>query len=322
MEATAQQNSIFLVLALIDRSPRKIHYRSFPVKTEIIGYSPTLDGAQNLLARSVAERDDNYSRIHSYTILELPQDKDLFLHISLAKYIYDSKGRLLESRTISNDFEDDCVFEGRDPETLRFKPGDIVEVHDEYENIIRLGVIVELPPTKEWAATHNASSIHLDDSDDSYWVVYPDDPLFDQDCSPVNVYAPVLPIHQNVIRTLEKTYQTFVTAPTKFEIIFTTAKALLSHFISTLGWDQYEAQIVKSFYPKMAVEIQFDYGHHMFNERIGPISGIIISADKCAAHMPRVQATLARIAGLKPSMRPFPIEEMPMKNYTTKFLIL
>jgi len=319
---TARQNSIFLVQALLDRSPRKIHYRSFPVKTEIIGYSPALDDAQNLLAGSVAERDDNFSRIHSYTILELPQDKDLFMHISLAKYIYDSKGRLLESRTISNDCEDDCVFEGRDPETLRFKPGDIVEVHDECENIIRLGVIVGLPPTKEWAAARNTSSFHLDDSDDSYWVVYPDNPLSNLDCSPANVYAPVLPIHQNVIRTLEKTYQTFVTAPAKFEIIYTTAKALLSNFISTLGWDKFQAQIVKSFYEERAVEIKFDYGHLMFNERIGPISGIIISADKCAAHMPRVQATLARIAGQKPSMRPFPIKEMPMKNYTTKFLIL
>lgn len=64
----------------------------------------------------------------------------------------------------------DC-FSGRLPDECRYQPGDILMFKD-YGNILRLGVIEELPPTPDFAIQAGEESGRLDEIDDAYRVTY------------------------------------------------------------------------------------------------------------------------------------------------------
>lgn len=108
---------------------------------------PTFEDAKRLIHSEEISKDD-YRPIYCIHIYELPFGKDVISDLCKREWVFDCKGNLLEQSVCSSMMEDldkpEGHFWGRPKDSIRFKPGDIVEVHDKGNGVVRLGVVVSL----------------------------------------------------------------------------------------------------------------------------------------------------------------------------------
>lgn len=108
---------------------------------------PTFEDAKRLILSEEISKGD-YRPIYCIHIYELPFGKDVISDLCKREWVFDCKGNLLEQSVCSSLTEDldkpEGHFRGRPKEAIIFKPGDIVEVHDKENGVVRLGVVVSL----------------------------------------------------------------------------------------------------------------------------------------------------------------------------------
>ncbi len=154
-------------------------FRIFESKT---AYCQSLAEAEKHIHEKIKIKD-----IYGFVVEEKPLDYTIqpFDRISIRRYLKD--GSLWQKSEVSNirkKIGDDCDlgdfgFYGRDPKTIPFKEGDIVEVVE--NDFVHLAIIWSLPATiedleEDWADYKNAKDkteldIYPDESDDVYYTV-------------------------------------------------------------------------------------------------------------------------------------------------------
>lgn len=196
---TTKPASIFRVTTYDYRyySPKKIHYPSYRLRAANTAFLATLKEAEEW----VAEKGKSYRRVNidnkpscnlgtfAYVITEIPLRIDTnldILELSLSERVYSPDGTLWGKRDFCNIIPNGCfspeeynywgrlcLFKGRKPEDIKFKPGDIVEVFgypgNDYwsNNEVNLAIVVKCPPTvsevaekiQQYCATHSGYDV-------------------------------------------------------------------------------------------------------------------------------------------------------------------
>ncbi len=108
---------------------------------------PTFEDAEAFIKSDQLSVDDDRP-IYCIHIYELPFGKDVISDMCKREWVFDGECNLVNQSACSSLIEDfdnpEGHFWGRPEESIRFKRGDIVEVHDRQNGIVRLAVIVSL----------------------------------------------------------------------------------------------------------------------------------------------------------------------------------
>lgn len=153
--------------------PMKHPYPTYKIVEYSFGYFDSAEDAESLIRLSPIQ----YNGFYCYTISELPMYFRCEEGESFSERIYLPDGQLWSVRDYSflfpqnipayrselefdngsfdNDLYSPCIFEGRTPEEIRFKKGDIIEIlcytGNNYwsKNSVELAIVVDTPPSKE-----------------------------------------------------------------------------------------------------------------------------------------------------------------------------
>ena len=156
---------------------RKLRYPTFRVVQREIMYFKTLDEVEAYMQRVAryylednndCPKDDFYVDVYAYVVIEHPLGVELMSSRgdNLSTRVYGRDGILWGKNQYANFFPRFCskpdefnywgrqnMFLGREPEEIRFKPGDIVEIFGYPGNVywsedeVNLAIIVNTPPT-------------------------------------------------------------------------------------------------------------------------------------------------------------------------------
>ena len=134
---------------------RRRHYPKFDVRHFCVGFGRTVEEAEAIMLKAIAEKGEYDDEIYCFHIKEFPIGEYMSFNwegYGVSWRLYDSTGRFLD-RTYCSDLELDHrtpygQYRGRPEESFRFKAGDIVEVLDGDE--VRLAVATGVPLTIEW----------------------------------------------------------------------------------------------------------------------------------------------------------------------------
>ena len=146
----------------------KHRYPTYKLYTYSSSFFHTVEEAELFLKDCPMSSLDAYC----YSLSELPMGMDFLDGDSFSERIYFPNGQLWSVRDYANispvsipapyteiEFDNDiygrCLFKGRDPEEIRFKRGDIIEIFcygaSKYWGTgkVELAIVVETPPSKE-----------------------------------------------------------------------------------------------------------------------------------------------------------------------------
>ena len=134
---------------------RRRHYPKFDVRHFCVGFGRTVEEAEAIMLKAIAEKGEYDDEIYCFHIKEYPIGEYMSFNwegYGVSWRLYDSTGRFLD-RTYCSDLELDHgtpngSYRGRPDESFRFKGGEIVEVLDGDE--VRLAVATDTPLTIEW----------------------------------------------------------------------------------------------------------------------------------------------------------------------------
>ena len=134
---------------------RRRHYPKFDVRHFCVGFGRTVEEAEAIMLKAIAEKGEYDDEIYCFHIKEFPIGEYMSFNwegYGVSWRLYDSTGRFLD-RTYCSDLELDHrtpygQYRGRPEESFRFKAGDIVEVLDGDE--VRLAVATGAPLNIEW----------------------------------------------------------------------------------------------------------------------------------------------------------------------------
>lgn len=176
---------------------------------------PAFEDAKRLIHSEEISNDD-YRPIYCIHIYELPFGKDVISDLCKREWVFDCEGKLLEQSVCSSLLEDldkpEGHFWGRPKDSIRFKPGYIVEVHDKENGVVKLAIVLALcndiescwreyqkvieSCNKEGLLEKNADNNYwLNASDDCYYVGYGSDPKCGTSFpSTTDVFAPRFPL--------------------------------------------------------------------------------------------------------------------------------
>ncbi len=147
---------------------------------------PTFEDAKRLIHPEEISKGD-YRPIYCIHVYELPFGKDVISDLCKREWVFDCKGNLLEQSVCSTLMEDldkpEGHFWGRPKNSIRFKPGDIVEVHDKENGVVRLAVVVSLHNDIDtcWRDYQDTvrqceiKGLHTEDADKNYSLYASDD---------------------------------------------------------------------------------------------------------------------------------------------------
>ena len=156
----------FLLELVLFTHPRR--YPHFKVQTMQLLLASSLEKAEEYM-RDYIQEPNLMEGAYAFFIREVPLDVPAEGGDCLSECVYDIHGQLLDRSNCSSVPSMPGVFEGRSPEQIRFKPGDIVEVLDCGE--VHLAFVGSVPPSCEEAEAFNHdASIQMDHFDDSYMV--------------------------------------------------------------------------------------------------------------------------------------------------------
>ena len=194
-------NSIFSVHAIRYSSGCDLRYLEREVYVNNYGYSDSLEEAEKLMHQVIEKwsydlfcfyiREDPINRLRIRPYQDIQGE--------LSEWVYDAEGHLLDSRGHVKEFN------GRAPETIRFKHGDIVEVYDGYKKSY-LGYVMEVPITIDDV---KKNKLHLDYSDDSYMIKTDD--TFDHDhINSLYVFKPHFNVPKPIIVRFKNNYKSYI----------------------------------------------------------------------------------------------------------------
>ncbi|MBO5443923.1 MAG: hypothetical protein J5995_01045 [Muribaculaceae bacterium] len=197
---------------------------------------PTFEDAKLLIHSEEISKDD-YRPIYCIHIYELPFGKDVISDLCKREWVFDCKGNLLEQSVCSSLMEDldkpEGHFRGRQKDSIRFKPGEIVEVHDKENGVVRLAIVLALCNDIEscWSEYQKvienckAEGLSEEDADNNYWLYACDDcygvvygPNSHENHSypyTTDVFAPRFPIPENLKKQLFDCYNNTLVSSSK-----------------------------------------------------------------------------------------------------------
>ena len=161
---------------------------------------PTFEDARHFIQSGRISNDD-YRPIYCIHVYELPFGKDVIFDQSACSSLLEDLDK------------PEGHFWGRPKESIRFKPGDIVEVHDREKDSVCLAVVVSLRNTIEYCwkeylnvvAECECEGVGEDNALENYWQYACDDWYEVIDFSSVqsypcttDVYSPRFPIPDNI----------------------------------------------------------------------------------------------------------------------------
>lgn len=147
---------------------------------------PTLEDAIKFI-QSGDLKQYNTEELYCKRVYELPFGRDVISDCCKREWIFDANGALIEQSVCSSLIEDldktEGRFWGRTQSSIRFKPGDIVEVLDRENAIVRLAIVVALfndidycwKEYQKVADTCESEGVGAEDADDNYWLNASDD---------------------------------------------------------------------------------------------------------------------------------------------------
>ena len=287
-----KSESIFELWVIMDENLLgKPHYPQYDVEWVKLASASTPEKAQEAMKEHIRINADwwpksirNHIR-HHYSIRQAPLD-GLSYNQSLSERIYDNDGNQIDERTFSTWCGKYETFNGRSPEQIRFKEGDIVEALEDGK--IQLGFVVGLPTSVKEAEKINNSHtpFGLDASDDSYTVLFDSSYDSHSHVDALCVFKPQHKIHPGIEQRLRKAYNDFRTFPARQEIANATAEARLKDILEELD---IEGKIVVP-----------QYGGDDFILILtlnGASRAVLIKDKKAYDHLDRVRITLFRLAG-------------------------
>ena len=188
---------------------------------------PTFEDAMRFIKDDCMLSDD-YRQVYCIHISELPFGKDVASNLCKREWVFDGECNLVNQSACSSLLEDldkpEGHFWGRPKESIRFKPGDIVEVHDREKGVVRLAVVVSLHNDidtcwRDYQETIKLcviEGLHAEDADknyslyacdDCYGVVDGPDPIEDYSYPyTTDVFAPRFPISEKLRKHLNECY--------------------------------------------------------------------------------------------------------------------
>ena len=197
---------------------------------------PTFEDAKLLIHSEEISKDD-YRPIYCIHIYEFPFGKDVISDLCKREWVFDCKGNLLEQSVCSSLMEDldkpEGHFRGRQKDSIRFKPGEIVEVHDKENGVVRLAIVLALCNDIEscWSEYQKvienckAEGLSEEDADNNYWLYACDDcygvvygPNSHENHSypyTTDVFAPRFPIPENLKKQLFDCYNNTLVSSSK-----------------------------------------------------------------------------------------------------------
>lgn len=159
-------------------------------------------------AKKFVQSDDlnqyNTDDIYCIRVYELPFGRDVISDCCKREWIFDASGVLIEQSVCSSLLEDldksEGCFWGRPENLVRFKPGDIVEVHDRERDVVRLAIVVSLCNDIDYCwkeyqkviATCQSEGVGAENVDHNYWLYASDDcycVAFGSECPEELAYA-------------------------------------------------------------------------------------------------------------------------------------
>ena len=214
MNSQTTESHIFVVSVVLYQDYRR-RYPVFEAHECVCGYSQSLNGAEKLMHDVVSK--DNAQPVYCYYIREIGLETvilDWNGNGRLSERVYDAEGVLLDARLSGwND-----AYIGRDPKTIRFACGDIVEAYFPYQNQVILGYVMELPPTKDelrsWVERDKKFAsddmpVTRDASDDTYMFMQ-DDKGGHEHQDALYVFKPHFPIPKPTLERLKKQYRRYL----------------------------------------------------------------------------------------------------------------
>lgn len=193
--------TVFQLLQVTYRHPRR--YPRFGVWWTQLFIGSSLEATEDYMRRYVSLED-----VYVFYIRELPVDLPSLGHECISERVYGLDGELIDFRRFST-VQSSGVFEGRSPEEIRFKPGDIVEILDLDE--VHLAFVAGVPTSREEAKRiNNDGIIRLDVTDDSYMVFDGPGYCYHQHIDALRVFAPRFKIPNPIRRSIEKSSQTWL----------------------------------------------------------------------------------------------------------------
>ena len=151
-------------------SPTKVKYPCFQLRKTTSSFHLSLYEAEEQVKKNLRLVLDTYAHVITEIPLGMAVNTENFGQ-SLSEWVYGRDGTLLGAREYCNFIPDNfslpeeyhqwsklCLFKGRDPEKIRFKPGDIVEIFgfpgNDYWNDgeVNLAIVVKCPQTQEEVA--------------------------------------------------------------------------------------------------------------------------------------------------------------------------
>ena len=208
MHMTPISISVFQILEVRYTHSRPRRYPVFKVYWIQLHVASSLSLAEDFL-RTYARDPRNREDVYAFYIREVPVDVPAPGVQCLSERVYGPDGQLIDFRDFSSVDEAPGVFEGRTPERIRFKQGDIVEVLGMDE--VELAYVANGPVSREEAARINSEAIiTLDVTDDSYMVFLGPTFSFHQHIDALRVFPPHLKVPGPMLRRIEKSKECWI----------------------------------------------------------------------------------------------------------------
>lgn len=180
---------------------------------------------QRLLQRFINRGYFN-SQLYALYVYQLPIHKDVPFGLYQRLWVYDSLGNLNAQTMCTSLIEEidhtSAKFRGYEAGSIRFRPGDIVEVYDRDKNQVSLGVVVKQPPTieqcwemhKEVEKACIIEGVGIEYADDNYWLYACDDcytVVFEnkevKSVQTWDVFMPMLPVSLSIVNRLSLIFE-------------------------------------------------------------------------------------------------------------------
>ncbi len=144
------QESIYRVdihcsLPTDDAQAQQSQFMVKPTKSYVF---PDLESAESKLRQTISS-GELADKLYAVYIYQLPIEKNISCDLYQRLWVYDCTGKLNGQSRCSTIVEDldhpSSKFRGHDAESIRFKPGDIVEVYDREKSAVFLASVIEPP---------------------------------------------------------------------------------------------------------------------------------------------------------------------------------
>lgn len=199
------------------------------------GYCSTLTGANHCMSEVYESLQKEGFRIYCTIITELPTKMNMHIDRPVSIKVFDEDANLIERTLCSQlwiDNEPTEIFRGRTESQKRFKPGDIVEIleiWDESPATIKTAIITATPPSVErcWELKHKfPDGIYTGFEDDEYeFITWNPQKANIFSIHPIYLFKPHFPISEQRRKELNEWFKFATENPDKIHGVYPVKKS-------------------------------------------------------------------------------------------------